>query len=226
MIDISTTISLVFFLLAFIYLFIGIDIAKIKLKSHTNKIFFLICISLSIWSLGFSMEFSSKNVQAALFWRRISAIGWTTMYAFILHFIILLTKKNSILEKSSIFTIVFYLPLIINIYIFSISNTLTARQYNLVKSTFGWIDVSKNNIFDWFFYLYYGLYIIITAVMLWKWQEKLKHKKNNKDSTIFKSVIFSFLIGIFSYVLILWNSRQNLSQSSPLFMFFLMSAIY
>lgn len=91
--------ALVFFALIFIYLYWGIYIIKLNPKESVNRVFFAICISMSVWSLGFAMANDAMSYENALFWRRISAIAWSSLFALMLHFLLLLTQIHYRMDK-------------------------------------------------------------------------------------------------------------------------------
>lgn len=141
----SSLFSLLFFLTSIMYLFWGVNIFRANMRSSINKMFLLMCISLAVWSLGLSVATTAPNIESALFWRRFSAIGWTSVYSIILHFIILLTKsKYSKVKNPSLYFL--HIPALINLYIFSLSQNISPGQYDLVNSIYGWTNVSVGNI--------------------------------------------------------------------------------
>lgn len=182
--------ALVFFALIFIYLYWGIYIIKLNPKESVNRVFFAICISMSVWSLGFAMANDAMSYENALFWRRISAIAWSSLFALMLHFLLLLTHEKSSKTTKRLFRLL-YIPALINLYVFSISNNLTKMQYNLQKFTTGWINISINNGWDWFFYTYYSSYLIIGLITVWHWKKQLANKKLAKQGNY---IIFAFLV--------------------------------
>ena len=81
----STIISFMFFLAFCIYLYWGIHIIRINNREKENKMFLGICIAMSIWAFSFAMSNSASDIKSAIFWRRISAIGWTSVYSMMQH---------------------------------------------------------------------------------------------------------------------------------------------
>jgi hypothetical protein len=142
--------SLLFFTAFAVYLFFGIYIIHLNPRAALNKLFLVVCISLCLWSFGFSIANSASNAETCLFWRRVSALGWTSIYSILLHFLLLLTGKSSVLKRGW-FYVPLYLPALISMYVFSISNNMTAIQYNLARVDYGWINVAVNNGWDLFF---------------------------------------------------------------------------
>ena len=218
--------SLMFFLACCVYLFWGIYIIRSNPKSNINKVFLFLCFLLSIWSFAFSIANSAANVEICLFWRRIAAIGWTSVYSVILHFIVLLIHKKEKLERKRVFLLL-YIPAIINIYVFSFSNSMVAIQYNLIETDYGWANISINNGYDWFFYLYYISFIIASLALVWKWKQRLQDKKIIKQANlIIMTILISLLLGSFTDVVLNASFAKPLPQMAPIFILIPIWAMY
>ena len=87
--------SLLFFIAFAVYLFFGMYIIQMDPKANTNRLFLLVCVSLCLWSFGFCFANSAPNLGVCMFWRRVSALGWGSIYSFLLHFVILLTAGKN-----------------------------------------------------------------------------------------------------------------------------------
>jgi len=222
----TTFFSILFFFACTISCFLAVYILYIDATSSINRVFFFMCISLSIWSLGFSISIAAPNVGICLLGRRISAIGWGTIFAEILLFFMILTEKKNVLNKWWIYSIIF-LPSAICLYVFAISNELAPIQYKLVNTQLGWINIAFNNGWDLFFYLYYVGYMIIGLAMLWNWKKKLIERKNKVQANIiFYSFISTVIIGSVTDIIgnTLWS--LNIPQIAPIIMVFPLVSIY
>lgn len=58
------------------YLFLGIYSYRRDKKSKINVIFFALCISSSLWAIGYAFILISPNIEVANRWKTISALGW------------------------------------------------------------------------------------------------------------------------------------------------------
>jgi len=58
------------------YLFLGIYSYKRDNKSKINVIFFELCVSASLWAIGYALMLLSPNIKIANIWRIVSALGW------------------------------------------------------------------------------------------------------------------------------------------------------
>ena len=150
--------SLIFFTAFAFYLFFGLYIIYINPKASQNRLFLLVCISLCFWSFGFSIANSAPNIETCLLWRRISAVGWGSIYSLLLHFLLLLSENKLI--KNRLFMTLLHIPALISVYVFAISGNITANQYNFIKMHYGWVNVAIQNSWTFFFYIYYIGYLL------------------------------------------------------------------
>lgn len=210
----SLLFSLMFFTACVIYLFFGIYIINSNPKAKLNKSFLAVCLSLSFWAFAFSIANSAPDAATALLWRRISAMGWTTIYSLLLHFILLLTGK----ECRPRLCLLLYLPAAINLYVFSLSPGLAAAQYNLVTTDLGWVNVAVNNGWDFFFYFYYLGCILVSLGLLLLWRQKAATENIKKQAgLIFLSVAVAAILASVTDVIISAFAKNPLPQMAPLF---------
>ena len=101
------------------YLFMGIYSYKKDKKSKVNVIFFILCISASLWAIGYAFMLISPNIEIANIWRIVSALGWCFFNGIWLSFAFSLkdtNQKNSNLKIQSlvyIASIIFFISNII-----------------------------------------------------------------------------------------------------------------
>ena len=168
---ISFLFSLLFFIVFAVYLFFSVYIIRLNPKAALNRSFFAVCLALGIWSFGFSLANSAPGPIACLFWRRFCALGWAPLHSILLHFLLILTGHRFLLKKRWSYLLL-YLPAAVNVYIFSLSNRLSAGQYNLQYTPLGWVNVAINNGWDFFFYAYYATFSLISLALLFLWRHK------------------------------------------------------
>lgn len=196
----SIIISLMFFLSSCIYIYLGIRIILKNPKEIVSKAFLALAGALFIWSFSYALNNLAKDMETALFWRRVGSVGRIYLFAIILHFMFLLTeKRDDFIEKWIIQLI--YIPTLILVYVFSISSTMAPMQYNLMQVNYGWVDKPVDNIWTRAFFLYFISYMSISLGVVLRWKEKLKDKIVNKQanliiSTIVIAVGFGWLLDI------------------------------
>lgn len=136
-----------------------------------NRLFFILCLAIGVWGIGFSMAVNAPNEAVCLFWRRFSALGWGPMYAVLLHFAMVFPisgmreEENSHPKWNRILPLL-YLPALLMIYLFAVSPQIAPSQYQLVKTTLGWTNVPLNNHWDWIFNIYYSTYLIAAMFLI------------------------------------------------------------
>lgn len=108
--DLVAALSLLTFI---IYVFIGVHTFKSSTSSVETKLFLLLCLSLSIWSLGYflgnTLTFASEPLM------KLAAIGWCTFTTFVLHIALKFTNNKTF--KNKLLQILLYVPSIFLVYV-------------------------------------------------------------------------------------------------------------
>lgn len=159
-------------------------------KVQLNRIFFLGSLSLSVWSFCFAVALTAPDAETCLFWRRASALGWSVFYGFWLHFFFILNGYRWISTKKWI-CLVIYAPGILSMYLFGLSAKMAEQQYHLVHYTYGWVNVAVNNGWDFFFYIYFLVYVLLSLFLLYRWNRTSSSPVVKKQARI---IFYSFLI--------------------------------
>ncbi len=223
---ISANFSLLFFLAALVSICWGFQIIRLNSKSKINRMFLLMCIALSIWSFGFAMANSQTSLSAALFWRRYSAIGWTSIFNIILHFLLLATSEKD-RNHFNKYLFLIYLPAIINMYVFALSNNMAPNQYNLVKIDYGWTNIAINRGWDIFYYLYYSLYMMASIFVVWRWSRSIRDKTKVKQARfVLLAIIIATIPGAIIDLSVNTFLDKPLPQMAPLFILFPVWSMY
>ena len=165
-----------FFLILFIsvciiYTVIGILVLLNNSKTQGSKSFFVLIVAVNIWSIGLGFATAAPDAVTSEFWRRISSVGWGTVFAIILHFTLIVTGNGTLIKKWWS-RLLLYLPAAVCILAFAIPSSLNSTPYNLQQTQFGWINVPMNNFWDWFFYAYYIGYLVATLVLVMRWGKR------------------------------------------------------
>ncbi len=197
MIGVPLLLSICFSSICIVSLFLGIYTLYTNPRVKTNRLFFALSVFLLIWSYGFAMAISAPDLSACLFWRRFAAIGWGVFYSILLHFMISLSGRTSLLNKWWKYVLL-YLPAVVCITVFSYIPWLNPQQYNLVLTELGWVNVSIKNFWDWLFILYYVSYSLASIFLIWKWGESASSKNIKKQSDIIlRAFIITLILGVF-----------------------------
>lgn len=81
---------------AAIYFYVGLNAVQLYRRSEICRIFFILTLSLAIWSLAGSFVYMAENRVEYSFWNKISAFGWCTFEAIGLYFVMALTENKQI----------------------------------------------------------------------------------------------------------------------------------
>lgn len=218
--------SMLFFAAFAVYLFFGLYIIHMNPRARINRHFLVVCISLGIWAFGFSIANSASAVEICLLWRRVSALGWATIYSSLLNFILLLTGKSNLIKRWYLWLMI-YLPAFITLYVFSLSKGMVTVQYNLVKTDFGWTNVAVHNGWDIFFYFYYAGYVLACIVSVWQWKQRSADSNIHKQANlIIGSLFIAMLLGSMTDVVLSSILKNQLPQMAPVFTLIPIIAIY
>lgn len=224
--SIGELLSVLFYFCGIISMMLGCYSLYIDTKARLNRTFFVLCISLSIWAIGFSMAVNAADIAGCLWWRRISAFGWGTVYSILLHFSLVLTKKDKLLKKWWTYMLI-YTPAAITIYIFAASNSTALQQYNLVRTSFGWANISVNNGWDWFFNIYYIGYMLSALGIIWRsgWHSYSTSLKKQGNLILF-SFLIAFLLGTATDIVFNSVYSINIPQLAPIIILLPIIVIY
>lgn len=208
--------SFLFFIICGMYMFFGAYIVSVNSKEKSNRIFFVLCIFLSVWTFSLAMSISVADIETCFFWRRVSALGWCTFAGILLHFFLILTNKRRLLQKWWIYFLI-YTPAAVFIYIFALSHDLAILQYNLINTPFGWMNKAENNIWNVLYYIYYYSFIAIGLAVLWHWGEYSGDKRNKQQARLILygfsiSLISGFMLQILGDELFLTGATQKVSN--------------
>ena len=72
----------------------GLYVYRIDKKGNINSDFFAVCISTSIWAIGYAFMLISQDINVANLWRLISALGWCAFPSLWILFTLSLKNPN------------------------------------------------------------------------------------------------------------------------------------
>ena len=223
--ELARIFSLLFFAVFVAYYFLGIYILTLNIKSTMHWVFFAFCFALCLWAFGFCMAISAPDYAASLFWRRISAIGWGSFFSIQLHFILILTGHNNWLQKKWRY-ILLYLPAVMIVWVFGLSDVLTAQQYNLINTSAGWVNVSVNRFWDSLFNLYYAGFTIIGIGLIWRWGASKAGTIRKQARLMVGSYALALLAGTMTEIVINSFFAIKIPQIAPVIILLPVSVIF
>ncbi|MDP4093585.1 MAG: ATP-binding protein [Bacillota bacterium] len=185
----ATLFSFMSFDACIIYLYFGIMVYRLNMKSKINTQFFLLCLSFAEWSFAFAFIYDAPTKAAAWSWYRIAVIGLGTYEVMAIQFFFALTKvRRTALTR--VINILVYIPLVLQIVTISGKTMIT----DFVSTKFGWVEIfaTKSPIL-WIqlFNVVFCILLGLTLTFLWYRRTKLPNEK--------KQAKLIFVIGIFSF---------------------------
>lgn len=218
--------SVLFVLASLLSIYWGTHIIQLDMKSSINRVFLLLSIAVSIWSFGFAMANSMSNLEMALFWRRFASIGMIFLYSFVLHFFILLTRQN---QKKHLSKLVYfiYIPAIVLTYVFTVSSSMATVQYDLVQTDFGLTNIALNSIWNYFYYVYFSIYMFTGLGIVGKWKRDIKETVRTRQANIIiRSTLASGILATLTDIFTTTFMEDPLPQMAPLFILLPVWAMY
>ncbi len=217
--------SLIFSAVSIVVLASGVFTLQSNHKASSNRAFFALTVAVAVWSSGMALSAVAPDASICEIFRRFATVGWSTAYAVLLHFILIITGKASLFKKRRLY-ILLYLPALFCLYAFVIPNALNPFPYNLKQTRFGWINVAQNNIWDLLFYAYYIGFTLIGLFLLYRWGKNSSDNNIKKKSRIILlSLTAALVLGTITDV-VLNSLFSELPQMAPVIMLIPNLAIY
>ena len=157
--------SLLAFLVAGFHLALGVYLLKSNPRAALNRIFFHICVSLAFWSLGFSFLQGAPTKEEAWVWFKVSSPGWTLTPSLLLHFLILLVRKERLLDRWGAY-LALYAPAF-----YFLGRALFGEMgvVDFVNTPFGWSEVYGPLSVGYAIYLvYFSSYTLFGLWLVWQ----------------------------------------------------------
>lgn len=206
--------SLVLFIAFALYFILGMYILSLNTGSELNRLYCVACLSLSIWAFCFSITNSAPDYETAILWRRLSSLGYGTVYSLLLHFFLILTERTKILKNRWVYVLL-YLPAVVNIYAFGYSSA-AKEQYKLIYTATGWVNVSANSWGDLYFNLYYICFTTAGLLLLWNWGRRSKDPLKKKQGYLFMfSYTMAMITGTVTDVILNTFASVKVPQLAP-----------
>jgi DNA-binding CsgD family transcriptional regulator len=167
----------------------GLIVLSKDYKSETNRLFFLICLAISIWLFGGCFGYSALRREDAFFWLKVASPGFIFKHAFVLHFVLIYTG----IVRSRIFYLI-YLP---SFYFLYISITDHLVFIDIYKQGKYWVMVPDySSVTFYMLVVNYLSYYIISLVILFFFIRKTVSFRLKRQSRI---IFIAIIITITSY---------------------------
>lgn len=139
--SLPVTMSVIFLLASAVYFFYGILVLSYNGSSTQHRVLFCSFLCLSWWAFAFSIANSAPDFETTLLWRRLASVGWGIYYSLLLHYILILTEKNTLLQKYWLYLLI-YMPATLNVFLYGIYDRTVHASYHLLKTPLGWVNVA------------------------------------------------------------------------------------
>ena len=168
-----------------------------NVKSRINLLYIVLMASMACWACAFSVMVSAPTPEESVFWGCLSVFGWGIFYSILLHFVILLTRTKFRLNKFIVLTII-YLPAVINILLFAPFGFLAEKQFQMVKTDIGWLNILPVNAGNIWYITYYLVFTFVLFLLLIRWWRKLEPNDPQKRQAAYflLSLCFPLVMGI------------------------------
>ncbi len=119
-------------------LFLGSYTLRMNASSRLNRLFALVSLNFAVWSFAYSFSTPAPDKETAWFWYRISALGWAVAPALAMHFFLVLTENDALIQRWWA-KVVLYLP---GVFFLSEALTGTLLVSDFIPCVLGWCEVA------------------------------------------------------------------------------------
>ncbi|MBU3114254.1 diguanylate cyclase domain-containing protein [Clostridium lacusfryxellense] len=169
------------------YLFLGVYSYRRDKRSKVNISFLFLCVSASLWSIGYAFMLISPNIENANIWKMISAFGWCFFDAIWVTFAFSLLDTNQ--KKSSLNIQSF---IYVTSTIFFINNILQEPSKTISKEAYGYVDnLYGTTVIGIIFNIYFAVLLLAGFVIFFI---QMKNTKKNRVKKQMKTIIITSLI--------------------------------
>ncbi|HNX25634.1 MAG TPA: histidine kinase N-terminal 7TM domain-containing protein, partial [Spirochaetota bacterium] len=162
----------------FINISAGIYVLTTDPAHKMNRLFFLQCMSLAVWSLTAVIIYSSNSRTDIVFWYRVSSFGFGLYYVFTLHLCLLFIRAKLMPAR----LIAMYIPAIVIIAMTWFSYTLF-EDFIFTGARWKFIPAFSHAGF-YIYALYYLSFVIITVTGMIRWESRAESQKEIHQSRI------------------------------------------
>ncbi len=173
----SLFVACLFAFIGLVYISMGLYAVILGIKGKLKRHFFMMSLSLTLWSVLYSIQVSAPTLEIASICSRYSVFGWAISYALTLEFSFLLYSKNE--NLSSKLKTFIYLPCVLLVLGIAILK-LDLFSISVVKTNLGYI---ANNISP-FRILYSLFFVLLIIVNVYRWQKSVTNRELSKNIRI------------------------------------------
>jgi PAS domain S-box-containing protein len=205
-----------------VYLYLGLHILMLDKKSAVNRLFFLVCLSMALWTFSAGFAFSSETKEEFLFWFNLGSLPNIIFYPITLHFSLALTR---LIPLRPLVYAGIYLP-VMPIYYHSFTGHILFRDF--VKSGNYW-DFLPDYGSPWFTYVvaYYFICMMtgVACFIIWS-RRAATNKERNQGRIISFAMLISIVIIAADEIILSKLQGFTTKALSPILYIFWMGGIW
>jgi diguanylate cyclase (GGDEF)-like protein/PAS domain S-box-containing protein len=152
-----------------IYQILGFYIYKLDPKAKINRLFFVLCHLLTVWSLAHTFLYFSEDLAIFWIWTKLAAVGWCFFHPVAFHLMLIFTRNENYLHRMA-------LP----------AMYLSAAFFYTWVTCFLGVNADKTMV-QVFTIAFKAYYVIVSGIMveaIRRWSKRTKIKREKKQSTI------------------------------------------
>jgi len=174
------------------YLFIGIYSYMKNKKSKVNRTFLILCVSASLWAIGYAFMLISPNIEIANLWKIISAPGWCFFDAIWVTFAFSLRDTSQKNSNSKIQHIIYITSIV-----FCLNNLLNNPSKLISSETYGYVDnLYGSTPIGIVFSVYFAALLLVGfAILCFQLMNSQKNRIKKQIKIISITSIISFCLG-------------------------------
>ena len=164
-----------------VYVFLGFYAFLLDRRSRLNQVFLAVCLDLAFWSFAYSFVYGAPTKEVVWFWFRISALGWCTFPGLILHFLLVLSQKRSLLSKQWIYPVLYGPGFLVLLR--ALTGVVTAKDFD--RTPLGWVEVgAPENVWFWVHSIYLIVCLVLGLVAVFHWGGRSKVVREQRQARL------------------------------------------
>lgn len=187
--------TVIFFLVALIYILMAIHTLSKDRNDIRNKLYFAVSMLFASWGLLNASLFLITDPVIAADTRRYLVFSWGVVYSVILHLVIVLSGYDKKLDKYFL-AMFLYVPALVNVFLYYFT---PIAPEDLVLTEKGWLISNffeGSWLWDNYFYFYYVTFTLLTIYFVFKWYRKTTQKREQIQSLIMLvTILVAFVLG-------------------------------
>ena len=181
------------------YLFLGIYSYKRDKRSKVNLIFFTLCISASLWAIGYAFMLISPNMKIANIWKMVSALGWCFFDVIWVSFTLSLKDTSKKIVSSKIQLLLYITSIIF------FANNLSYEPSKLISNeSYGFVDNLYGTTAIGIVFSIYISVLLLAGFLILYFQMRNTHKNRVRKQikTILITSLISFGLGVITEMIL------------------------